>query len=125
MKSIMLLTVISITILFTLCGRKGFYSYKEDVVPVLEDNCYECHKGNNPTGKINFENYDLLFKGKYIDKEWPVVVPGNSAESRLYLVVNSNNSGIRMPPENLGYDKLDKDEIKIIKEWIDAGSKNN
>ncbi|MGD8782382.1 MAG: hypothetical protein PVH88_25920 [Ignavibacteria bacterium] len=124
MKTNFLLLVIALSFILSRCGKKENYNYVEDIKPILEDNCYKCHEGENPVGKINFESYDLLFNGKYIEKDWPIVVPGKSNVSRLYIVVNSNNTGIRMPPENLGYDKIDEDDILIIKEWIDAGAKD-
>src|SRR5262249_40895187 len=47
-----------------------------------------------------------------------VILPGDSAESRLYLRVAGNQLGLRMPPTGA----LSADQINVIKAWIDQGA---
>jgi len=113
------------------CGRKEM-SFAADIQPILEERCIECH---NVTGEgvtaSNFSvvDYASLMKGTGFG---PVIVPGSSISSSLYLVVAGKTAPeIRMPPhshesfaEGRG-EALGVDELEKIAAWIDQGAKNN
>ena len=113
------------------CGRKEM-SFAADIKPILEERCIECH---NVTGEgvtaSNFSvvDYDSLMKGTGFG---PVVVPGSSISSTLYLVVAGKTAPeIRMPPhshesfaEGRG-DALSAGELEKLAAWIDQGAKDN
>lgn len=48
----------------------------------------------------------------------PVIVPGSAAESKLIRRVVSGDGGLQMPPSG----PLSKEEIDILKAWIDQGA---
>lgn len=100
-------------------------SFSEDVMPIIQEECLDCHNSENARGKLNFETYEKLFSSRYFNRSQSLIIAGDAAQSRLYLVVNSNKPAIRMPPEYNGYDKLAEDEIEIIKVWINEGAKKN
>ncbi len=100
-------------------------SFKDDVMPILGDYCLQCHAGKGTQGNIHLDTYDRLMKSRYFNKPSPMVVPGEPENSRLYIVVSSNNPGVRMPPESFGFNKLDESDIRLIKTWILEGAKNN
>lgn len=51
-----------------------------------------------------------------------VIVPGDSAHSKMYLKISNPNPALRMPPTYSGR-KLTAAQIETIKNWIDAGAK--
>lgn len=98
-------------------------SYKTAVAPLLKQHCSECHlpggKGFEASG-FSVENYDSVMKGTRLG---PVIIPGKSVASTLVILIEGKaDASIRMPH---GKDPLDKATIKTIKEWVDAGAKNN
>jgi len=100
-------------------------SYKNDIQPILNDYCVDCHNSDVKRGNLNFENYDSMMASRYLKRNYPVVITKDPSMSRLYLVVRSNKSSIRMPPEFLGYDRLSDSDIETIRVWIAHGAKNN
>ncbi|WP_405228266.1 c-type cytochrome domain-containing protein [Lentisalinibacter sediminis] len=115
-----------------LSGCEQQVSFAEDVQPLLAANCAGCHsgyaEGETSTG-LNVTDYASLMHGTRLGE---VVVPGSAASSTLYLVVSGESAPqIQMPPhheESLAEGRgapLDKDEVQLIKDWIDQGAKNN
>ncbi len=51
-----------------------------------------------------------------------VIVPGDSAHSKMYLRISNPNVAMRMPPSYSGR-KLAPAQIETIKNWIDSGAK--
>lgn len=98
-------------------------SYKEDVVPIVQIRCLECHQpGGDGFVKsgLDLSSYAGLMKGT---KFGPVVVPGDALTSNFMVVVDGRGSqAIRMPHERK---KLTKCEIDILRRWIGTGAKNN
>jgi WD40 repeat protein len=84
-------------------------SFNKDIAPVFAANCAGCHSAAAKMGKLNLESFDDIKR---------VVVPGKSAESRLYLLI----TGQAKPSMPLGGKPLAAGEIDVIKRWIDAGA---
>ncbi len=98
-------------------------SFKNDVKPLLDKYCSECHvkggDGANASGFVT-ESYDSVMKGT---KFGPVVVAQDPLSSSLYrLVAGKVDPSIRMPH---GKEALTQDEIQKIEQWIEQGAKNN
>ncbi len=108
-------------VLGTGCTRE--VSFKQDVFPILSENCLSCHKaGGEGLAKsgLNMESYDGLMKGT---KFGPIVVAGSSVSSTLVLLVERQaHPSINMPKDR---PPITADQIKIIRQWIDQGAKNN
>lgn len=99
----------------------GRMSYKEDVHPILQYRCLECHQTGGPGvaySGLNMETYEGLMKGTQFG---PVVVPGNSMVSNLNVLVEGR-AGIRMPHNRK---RLTPCEIQILRDWVNQGAKNN
>lgn len=104
------------------CAPRGV-SYAQQVQPILSANCSECHVEGHPgavaSGLVT-TSYDALMKG---GKFGPLVKPGDAFTSALNMLVEGRvDPSIRMPH---GRKKLSDDEIKILKNWVDQGAKNN
>ena len=115
-----------------LAGCERQVSYAADVQPLLDKYCIECHantgEGEAASG-FAVDDYQAVMKGT---KFGPVIVPGSSMSSSLYLVVAlKTDPQIHMPPhhddslaEGRGF-ALSEENVKIIEDWIDQGAKDN
>jgi mono/diheme cytochrome c family protein len=109
------------------CAREqepeGEISFKADVQPVLKRNCVICHRpggeGYAASG-LSLESYASLMKGA---NRGPVVEPGSSASSILVRSVQRDaNLPVVMPHRN---PPLPKEDVKILKDWVDQGALDN
>src|SRR6266851_6415622 len=96
----------------------GLYAqeFSKDVAPIFAANCIGCHASNVKMGSLDLDTMEGIKTG---GNHGTVIVPGNSAESRLYLMV----AGKLSPFMPLSGKSLAAGEIEIIKKWIDAGAK--
>lgn len=93
-------------------------SYKDDVVPILSANCYKCHGPDKQESDFRLDSYEKLIKG---GKVGTAIVAGKSAESHLFKAINGKSDDVvAMPPED---GPLGKEQIELIKKWIDEGAK--
>jgi mono/diheme cytochrome c family protein len=99
-------------------------SYASDILPILQQNCFECHQTGGKGEKassLNMETYEGLLKGT---KYGPVINPGDSLSSTIVLLVEGRaNSVIKMPHD--GRPSLSDQQVHAIKTWIDQGAQNN
>ena len=113
------------------CGRSDV-SFANDVQPILEVACSNCHSSSGEgivASGFSVDSYQSLMKGTSLGA---VVVSGSSISSTLYRVIaGKTDPEIRMPPhhEESWADgrgtPLADDEIQLIADWIDQGAKNN
>jgi WD40 repeat protein len=90
-------------------------SYSRDITAILRTACLGCHNNETPAGKFSVASYTAIMKG---GKSGPSIVPGKSAQSRLFKLVSGAARPI-MPPGG-GLRPVD---IENIRGWIDAGAK--
>lgn len=95
--------------------------FDREVRPILSDTCFACHGPDEKQRMANLrlDETESLFtdRGGY-----KIIVPGNSAESRLYQKVSSKDPAVKMPPV-FSDRKLTDAQIDLIKRWIDQGAK--
>jgi hypothetical protein len=118
----LILTLLTITIsLSTGCSRP--VTYANDVFPILEKYCLECHKKGTEAyvaTEFGMETYEDFMQGT---KYGSVVKPGEGFASTLTILVKHKaDPALNMPH---GEQPLSELEIKTIKVWIDEGAKNN
>ncbi len=89
-------------------------TYAKTVAPIFENKCIACHNHTTRQGGLSLESREALMGG---GKRGPAIVPGKSGESLLVKMLE----GTVKPQMPLG-DKLSDEEIKAIKDWIDAGA---
>jgi hypothetical protein len=111
------------SILAAAAGAAEIVSYKEDVHPILQIRCLECHKpGGEGYGQsgLDLTSYAGLMKGT---KYGPIVVPGDAMTSNFLVVVEGRAApAIRMP---FDHKKLPAGEIDILRRWVNRGAKDN
>lgn len=83
-------------------------SYLNEVVPILQANCYVCHTGPSPSGGVVMGNHanDLVI----------------ARNGRLLGVIRHDAGYSAMPPAG---DKLADCNITTIAAWITEGAANN
>lgn len=86
--------------------------FSHQIVPVLRENCLECHGGDAAEGGLSINTRQLLVDAG-------VVVPLNSAESPLVERITSDDVDFRMPPPD--HEPLAAAEIDLLRRWIDGG----
>ena len=94
-------------------------TYADDVAPILQKNCAECHmagqQGAEVTGLL-LDSYASLMKGSQYG---PVIDPGSAMTSSLYILISGKDHlTINMPH---GKDPLSAEDIETIRLWIDNG----
>ena len=97
-------------------SKEGITFFNEKILPLLENNCYECHGNNQSKGDFQLKSRrDVLLGGASGE---PAFVPGNIEESLLIEAVRHTNPDLQMPPER----KLEEDEIKDLEKWVAQGA---
>jgi len=93
-------------------------TFSSDIQPILQKGCVECHGPKKAKGKLRLDSLLAVLKGS---EDGKIVVPGDSAKSTL---VHSVALPIKkaMPPKGKGT-PLSKEEIGLIRAWIDQGAK--
>ncbi len=89
----------------TLTGAPTYDNY---VGPLVSTKCSGCH-GDLATAGLNMLTYEGMMKSA---ADGPVVVPGDSANSKLFQIQSAGGH----------FANLTADELAIIKEWIDSGA---
>jgi len=110
-------------LLMTACNSEPTVSYSQDVKPILDKNCLECHQaGGAGTVASGFEmsNYEGLMKGTNFG---PMVIADDPEGSNLLVLIEGRaDPSISMPH---GQESISKQDIQTIRLWITQGAKNN
>ena len=86
--------------------------FDREIAPLLSRHCLECHDTVNHKGRLDLSKKATAFATA---KNETVIVPGKSAESLLWEVVEADD----MPNER---DPLSVEEKKLLRKWIDDGA---
>jgi hypothetical protein len=90
-------------------------SFANDVMPILQSRCFNCHGGDSIKEGLSFASYDTLMAGS---QNGPVLIPGDPANSLLIQQIQNGKMPKRGP-------KLTPDQLQILIDWILAGALNN
>ena len=88
--------------------------FRRDVHPLLKQFCIECHGPSQQMHGFRLDRRRDAMRGG----TGTMIAPGNSAGSRLYLKLIGNEYGPQMPATG----PLTKEQIDVIKAWIDQGA---
>ena len=86
--------------------------FRELVAPILQQRCLACHNSQVAKGGYSLETKEQAFLGHSI-------VAGDAAASHLAQLIVASDPDERMPKNAK---PLSKDEVAIIRKWIDAGA---
>ena len=102
--------------------KKGL-TYANDIKPIFDNSCIKCHGAEKPKGKLRLDNLEGALKG---GEDGKVIEPGKSAESVLvHNIAHIGDEDDYMPPPNnkAHIPPLTKEQIGVIRAWIDQGAK--
>ena len=89
--------------------------FKRDVKPILQANCYSCH---GPAQQLSGLRLDIKVPALRGGDSGVVIIPGNSAQSKLLRRLAGSELGLQMPPTGA----LSAEEIGVLRAWIDQGA---
>jgi len=92
-------------------------NYLKEIKPLLKTKCMSCHGPLKQQSGFRVDTAQFLQKGGENDVGFE---PGKANESFLMGVL-TGDAGFRMPPEG-GGKHLTADELKLIRDWINAGA---
>lgn len=90
--------------------------FKRDIEPIFQARCYQCHSAKKVSAQLRLDNQKLALKGGV---SGAVIVPGQSAASRLLHRVSGQGDEARMP---LNGEPLTTAQIELLRRWIDQGA---
>jgi len=92
----------------------GTVDFERDVKPIFAAHCYECHGAEKQKKKLRLDVKAVALRA-------PLIVPGDSAGSKLYESLVTTNAKKLMPPPDEA-EALAPGQIATIKAWIDQGA---
>lgn len=90
-------------------------SFANDVFPILQSRCINCHGGDRTEEGLVMLTYDELMAGS---DNGPVVTAGDTQNSLLVELVSTQKMPKRGP-------KLTPPQVQVIIDWINQGALNN
>lgn len=100
-------------------STKTGLTFAKDIKPIFEKSCFKCHGAEKQKGKLRLDSLEAALKG---GENGPNIIAKNSAKSTLVHSVARLNEDEAMPPEGKG-DPLSKEQVGLIRAWIDQGAK--
>ena len=94
----------------------GAVDFTRDIQPILADKCVRCHGAETRKAGLRLDLRSDALQG---GDEGPVLVPGKSSISKLFLKITENDPAKRMPRED---DPLSPEQIATVRQWIDEGA---
>jgi len=91
--------------------------YFDDVQPLLEAKCYDCHRGGKAKGDLRLDLHDRALAGG--ESDGPAITPGDIDGSSLIYRITEDAGDDIMPPKG---DPLSKEEVALLTTWIEEGS---
>lgn len=90
-------------------------SFANDVLPILQSRCANCHGGERTQKGLNVTTFENLMAGS---ENGSVIAPGNADASKLAELIVSQKMPKRGP-------QLTPPQIQIILDWINQGALDN
>ncbi len=90
-------------------------SFTNDVLPILQSRCVNCHGGDRVEEGLLMRSYAELMAGS---DNGAVIVPGDAANSLLAELISNQKMPKRGP-------KLTPPQVQVIVDWINQGALEN
>ena len=96
-------------------------TFNRDIRPILAKNCFSCHGQDEKKRKAKLR-LDVAEGALSPRKEVTAIVPGNLAQSEMWVRIISKDSDELMPPPD-SRKSLSAGEKETLKLWIEQGAK--
>ncbi len=90
--------------------------FAKQIQPIFEQRCVGCHGPNQQFNGLRLDRKADALKG---GASGPVILPGDSANSRLIHLVAGYQVKVVMPPTG---DPLTAQQVGLLRAWIDQGA---
>lgn len=90
-------------------------TFWSDVYPLFEKSCLSCHGPQKQFSGFRVDRRADYFDG---DEGTALVLPGNSKESPLIVILSGKKEGMAKASAH----RLAENELVIVRDWIDAGA---
>jgi hypothetical protein len=100
-------------------AAKKDVTFAKDIKPMFEKACFNCHGEEKQKAKLRVDSVEAILKGSENGK---IVEVGKSDKSSLVHTVAGLVEDMMMPPEGKA-DPLTKEQIGLLRAWIDQGAK--
>ncbi len=104
-------------------ATKAGVTYATDIKSIFDKSCVRCHSAEKPKARLRLDGLEAALKG---GEDGKVILSGNSAGSMLVRSVAhlGKPDGFMPPPRNkANIPPLTKEQIGLIRAWIDQGAK--
>jgi uncharacterized membrane protein len=119
------LGILFLAILLIGCGGKKPVSFKDQIQPILNNRCVKCHGTDVHRRNVVMTSYETFMNSRTASGKEPLVIPGNPAQSRLYILCATSQAHFRMPPDTSNITPLPPAELELLGKWIMQGAKDN
>ena len=122
MSKVFFLALLTAAGVASVSGQTVHVDFDREIRPIFSDNCFTCH-GPDDEKRMAKLRLDVKDGGAFSQRgNYQIIVPGDSAKSRLYERISSEKKAFVMPPAYSGH-SLTKPQIETIRRWIDQGAK--
>jgi hypothetical protein len=103
-------------------ASKKDITFDKDIKTLFEKSCVKCHSGDKAKSKLRLDTREATLKG---GEGGAVVVTGKSDKSHLVYYVADLVPDMEMPPvpKRGGLPALTKEQVGLVRAWIDQGAK--
>jgi mono/diheme cytochrome c family protein len=97
-------------------------TYDKDIKPIFEKSCFKCHGAEKQKSKLRLDSLEAAIKG---GENGPDIIPGKSDKSPLVFNVahQGDEDDFMPPPKSKDTPQLTKEQVGLIRAWIDQGAK--
>ncbi len=106
------------------CTGEDTVSFSQDVKPIIDRYCIECHQAGGEglaASGFNMEDYAGVMKGT---RHGPMIIAGDSAGSNMLVLMEGRADPSISMPHGKMYGATAR-ELETIRKWIDQGAQNN
>jgi Protein of unknown function (DUF1553)/Protein of unknown function (DUF1549)/Planctomycete cytochrome C len=92
--------------------------FRRDIQPIFEGSCTKCHGATRQRSQLRLDSGSFALHGGVMGT---VIVPGDSARSRLVQLLAESDPATKMPQPATA-PALSPEKIQLIRRWIDQGA---
>lgn len=108
---------LGLTATLLLLPLRAEVDFSREILPILEDNCIDCHGPDKAKSEFRVDQRPVMLKGG--DSGLAAIVPGKPEKSFLLEVVKGIDPEMQMPPKG---DPLNGEQVALLEKWIAEGA---